>query len=72
MTAGTAVQNILYGILQRIYSVLFGELSWSVWDKCRLDDGIMKFSQILGQFITKFSGDYFEFGAWSDTCRSEL
>jgi len=32
----------------------------------------MKFSQILGQFMMKIGGDYFEFGAWSDERRSEL
>jgi len=55
-----------------MYNVIFAELSWNAWDKCKTDEGIMIFSQILGQFIMKFGGDCFEFGAWSDGSWGEL
>jgi len=69
MNSGTAVLNILYGNQQRMYKVIFAELFWNDWDKYKFDDGITKFSQILGQFKMKFWGIIFEF---SDGRRSEL
>jgi len=72
MTSGTAGLNILYDNQQRMYNVIFAELSWNVWDKRTGDDGITKFSQILGQFVVKFAGDYFEFDAWRDGRQSKL
>jgi len=66
MTSATAVLYILYGNKQRRYNVTFADLYWNVWDKSYADDGIIKFSQILGQFMTKTVGDYFEYGGWSD------
>jgi len=49
MNSGTAVLNILYGNQQRMYKVIFAEHSWNVWDKFSVDNGITKFSKILGQ-----------------------
>jgi len=69
MDSGTAVLNILYGNQQRMYKVIFTEMSCNVWDKFMFDDGIMNFSEILGQFMMQIGGDYFEF---SDGRRSEL
>jgi len=56
MTSATAVLNILYGNQQRMYNVIFAELYWNIWGKPRADDGILKFSHILGQFMMKRGG----------------
>jgi hypothetical protein len=72
MTSATAVLNILNGNQQRMYNVIFAELYWNKWDKCRADGEILKFSQMLGQFVMKTGGEYFEYGEWSDGRQSEL
>ena len=48
-----------------MYNVIFVETYWNVWDKCRADDEIFKFLLILGQFMMKTGGDYFEYGGRS-------
>jgi len=72
MTSATAVLNTFYGKQQTKNNVTFAELCWNVWDKRRADDGILKFSQILGQFMMKSGMEYFEYGRWSDGRRSKL
>jgi hypothetical protein len=72
MTSYSSALNTLYDNQKRIYNLTFAELYWNVWDKFSADDGIIKFSQILGLFMMKPGGEYFEYGGCTDGKLSKL
>jgi hypothetical protein len=55
-----------------MYNVTFAALYWNIWDKFSADGVVIKLSQILGQFMMKIGGEYFEYDRWSDGRRSKL
>jgi hypothetical protein len=56
-----------------MYNVTFDKLYRNIWDKCRDDDGILNSQRyVLGQFMMKIGGEYFEYGGWFDGKRGRL